>query len=175
MRLLGIGISSTRVCGGRDAAEELERAFLAQGADASMLWCNLAGCPAREQKQWVRHWLLEVRRTVREEQVEAVILHYSVFAYGNRGLPIFAPSVARTLSAAAVPVVGFLHEFAYPFGRGGPRGAALALSHRLALFPLVRCCSALVVTTERRAAWMRKRVWLPPRPVGFVPILLDLP
>src|SRR5438105_1050696 len=109
MTILGIGMSTTRVCGVRDAAEGLERAFRTQGADASTLWCDLPdSTTVMDQQQRVRHWLADVRRTIREERVEAVILHYSVFAYGSRGLPVFAPLVARDLSAAAVPVIGFL-------------------------------------------------------------------
>jgi glycosyltransferase involved in cell wall biosynthesis len=175
-RILGIGVSSTPVCGVRDAAEQLTRAFRAGGADASTAWCELAGLPTvRERRRLIHDWLNSVTRRVRDDDIDAVILHYSVFAYGLRGFPLFVPAVARELAAYDVPVIGFLHEFVYPFGRRGWRGATQALSHRLALFPVVRCSDGLAVTTERRAAWIRGRRWLPRRPVVFVPVFSNLP
>lgn len=176
-RILQVGISTTPVCGVRDYARVLERAFQrGGGTDVSLLWCDTdASANMRASLRQARDWLSRVRREIEETPPHAIILHYSVFAYGPRGLPVLAPLVARGLAATGIPVLGLLHEFAYPFGRRGCRGTGQALSHRAVLPTVVRHCDALAVTTERRAFWLATRPWLPRRPIVYVPVFSNLP
>ena len=174
--IVQVGSSTTPVCGVRDYAGVLERAFRSGGTDVSTFWCDVdpsAGVPASVRQ--ARRWLSRVRREIEKTQPRVIILHYSVFAYGPRGVPVLAPLVARELAATGVPVLGLLHEFAYPFGRRGWRGTVQALSHRAALPTVVRHCDALAVTSERRASWLATRRWLPRRPVVFIPVFSNLP
>ena len=175
-RILNVGISSSEVCGVRDAAQVLADELRLTRADAGTLWCELPEpLGLAERRQQVGTWLARLRAEIDSGDVGAVVLHYSAFAFGPRGLPLHAPAVGRALAAANVPVVGFLHELAYPFGRSGWRGAVHAVSQRLALVPVVRACDAIVVTTEERAAWVRARRWLPKRQTRFVPVFSNLP
>src|ERR1022692_3522034 len=153
-----VGISTTPICGVRDYAGVLERAFQRGGTDVSALWCDAdASASVPTSLRQARGWLLRVRREIEKTQPRAIILHYSVFAYGPRGVPVLAPLVARELAATGIPVLGLLHEFAYPFGRRGWRGTLQALSHRAVLPTVVRHCDALVVTAERRVSWLATR------------------
>src|SRR5947209_11172283 len=68
-----------------------------------------------------------------------------------------------------------MHEIAYPWGLGGVRGGAWALTHRVALIGAVRACCGAVVTTEERMRWLSSRRWLPRRPVSFAPVFSNLP
>ena len=50
-------------------------------------------------------------------------MHYSVFSFSHKGLPLFVPDGLLGAAAARVPVIVVLHEFAYPWLYGGWRGA----------------------------------------------------
>jgi glycosyltransferase involved in cell wall biosynthesis len=158
----------------RDAAQVLAEELRLAGVDIQTIWCELADEPGLGRRRFAA-WLAQLRAELDSGEVDGIILHYSSFAFGPRGLPVHAPAVARQLGAASVPVVGFLHELAYPFGRRGWRGAAQAASQRLALIPVLRACNAVVVTTEERANWLRSRRWLPNRRTRFVPVFSNLP
>lgn len=175
LRVVNLGISSSEICGVRDYARVVGQALAEQGVDASMHWCDTVPRPFRRKRRDVRRWLDELAALVEASRPDALILHYSVFEYGVRGFPIFAPLVARALAATEVPVVGVLHEFVYPFGRRGWRGAAQAAAHRAVLPTTVRRCAAVIVTTEQRVRYLRFRPWLPRRPVAFVPVCSNLP
>jgi glycosyltransferase involved in cell wall biosynthesis len=175
-RILSIGVSSTEVCGVRDAARVLAAALRWEGFETAEIWCNLAGPGTRQGRQdpW-RDWLSRIRAELNTGDIDGIVLHYSPWSIGPRGIPIHATRVVRAVSSAAAPVIGFLHELAYPFRRRGWRGTFQALAQRVALVPLVHACDALVVTTEQRAQWARSRQWLPARPTLFAPIFSNFP
>jgi glycosyltransferase involved in cell wall biosynthesis len=175
-KLAQIGISSTPICGVRDYAGVLKCAFSRSGIEAPLLWyMQDESASATSSLRQAHDWLARVRREIELMRPRAVILHYSVFAFGPRGLPLLAPAIARELDATGVPMVSLLHEFVYPFGRRGWRGTAQALSHRAVLPTVVRHSAALVTTTERRASWLTTRRWLPRRPTVPIPVFSNLP
>lgn len=159
----------------RDAARILAEQLCFVGVDTRTHWCDLVGEAGLARRRGLAAWLSRLRAELQSGDIDGVILHYSAFAFGPRGLPVYAPSVARRLAATSVPVVGFLHELAYPFGRRGWRGAVHAVSQRLVLVPVVRASDAVVLTTEERAAWLHSRRWLPKRMVSFIPVFSNLP
>src|SRR5512146_2090225 len=175
-RIVQFGISTTPICGVRDNARVLETAFAEIGIAAPSVWCALAGIrPNAARRRAVHQWLALVRSETERTRTDALLLHYSAFAFGPRGLPLFAPWVARQLASMGVPVVGLFHELAYPYRQRGWRGAVQATTQRMALVPVVRRCAAAVVTTEQRCEWLRTQWWLPRRPVEFVPVPSNLP
>jgi glycosyltransferase involved in cell wall biosynthesis len=175
-RILMVGASSTRICGVRDHARNLERALeeLGQGV-ATLWWERNPGQGVTTALSEARAWASEIVRSVREWDPDCILWHYSVFTYGHRGVPLLVPLLARRLGAADMPLVAVLHEFAYSFGRRRWRGTVLALTQRAALFVLLRRCRALVVTTEERARWVLGHPWLPRRPIAFVPVCSNVP
>jgi glycosyltransferase involved in cell wall biosynthesis len=176
LTIVQVGMSTSPICGVRDHAQVLEAALVAAGARCSTTWCNLSEQrDARATYRMVVRWLALIRSELDRAQPTAVVLHYSAFAFGVRGLPIFARRVARELGQADVSVVGLFHELAYPFRRGGWRGAVQATAQRAALIPVLRVCDTAVVTTEQRMEWLETRRWLPRRPVTFVPVPSNLP
>jgi glycosyltransferase involved in cell wall biosynthesis len=96
-----------------------------------------------------------------------------VFTLSYRGVPIF---VRPTLAALrGLPLVALLHEYAYPWGRNGLRGALWSISQRVCLIDLVRASRALVLTADFRAAQLASRRWLPRRRMAVAPVFSNLP
>lgn len=90
-----------------------------------------------------------------------VVWHYSSFAYGWRGIPLPGVVLGLLLGTRGIQVLTVLHEPAYPWGRRGMRGRLQAVTQWMALPLVVLGSSAVVVTTARRAALLRRL----PRPL----------
>ncbi len=120
-------------------------------------------------------WTRRLADELEHERPDAVLWHYSVFAYAYRGLPLFVPPTLAVLRRAGVPVVTVMHEPAYPWLQGGLRGCAWAATHRAVLAPVVRASAAVLVTADFRAQWLTSRPWLPRRPVAVAPVFSNLP
>jgi glycosyltransferase involved in cell wall biosynthesis len=170
-----IGVSLGAPCGVHDHAQRLAEALEHQGFASTFHWLWRTDAPYAASRAEIRHWTDRLTGELERDQPRALLIHYSVFALSYRGFPVFVRpllSVARTLG---VPIVGLLHEYAYPWHRHGLRGKAWALSHRLLLRGVMRACSAVVVTTDFRAEWLRTRAWLPRRTVALAPVYSGLP
>jgi glycosyltransferase involved in cell wall biosynthesis len=98
-----------------------------------------------------------------------------VFPLSLRGVPLPVGSLLRALQRPDRPLVGFLHEYAYPWRRGGLRGKAWALSQRAALTAVMRACAGAVVTDAERERWLDSRHWLARRPLAVAPVFSNLP
>jgi glycosyltransferase involved in cell wall biosynthesis len=170
MKLVVAGASTAEVCGVRDCADVLTPALEAAGASVEVVWWRRApGDGFAATARAARKHAAEIRA----HDADAVLWHYSVFSYGPRGLPVGTPAVARALRGGA-PVVGFLHELAFPWGVRGVRGATQAVAQRAVLRPLLRTLAGAVVTTESRLAWLRGHPLLPRLPLTFLPVPSNL-
>jgi len=170
-----VGMSIRSTCGVHDHADVLAAELTREGVACSSHWLvrtdgSLAGSRAE-----VRGWLGSVTGELRRERPDAILLHYSVFSYSHRGVPLFVHPVLSALAGAGAPVIGMLHEFAYPWNYGGARGAVWAVTQRAVMLELMRACSSAIVTTDWRASWLRTRPWLPKRPVLMAPVFSNLP
>lgn len=174
-RIAVVGVSSGRPCGMRDHAEILAAALGRDGLGHSDHWLFRQADTLRGARAEVRAWSHTLLGELREGRPDVVLLHYSVFAYSYRGLPIFLGPALAALRASGIPVVGFMHELAFPWGLGGWRGNAWAFAHRARLIELVRVCGALVLTTDFRAQWLDSRPWLASRPSALAPVFSNLP
>ena len=170
-----VGVSTTRTCGVRDHAGLLAGALAAEDVSCTQHWLSRADGSLSQGRAAFRSWARVLTSQLREEQPDAVLLHYSVFSYAHRGLPLFVHEALAPARAADVPLVSFLHEYAYPWGRSGLRGALWAMSQRAALVDVMRASAAVVVTAPRREEWLTSRRWLPRRMVGFAPVFSNLP
>jgi len=169
LRIVVAGRSDGPICGVRDHARVVSASLEAAGASVSTVWSRSErGAPD------VRRWAADVRRRCEEERAEVVLLHYSVFAFSRRGVPVDVPMLAARLARLGLPVVLFAHEYAYPWGRRGWRGGVQAATQRAALLPLVGACAATIVTTAVRAGWVRTRWWLPRRPATVAPVFATI-
>lgn len=174
VRLAVVGVSTSAICGVRDYAIGLADALADENVSCSMHWLDrrqeaLAATRA-EVNSWARGLAVELERL----QPDAVLLHYSVFSLAYRGLPLFVPPTLAALRRQA-PLLTIMHEFAYPWGRAGLRGAAWAVSQRGVLIEAMRASAAALVTIDARAEWLGSRVWLPRRPLAFAPVFSNLP
>jgi glycosyltransferase involved in cell wall biosynthesis len=176
LSVLMVGASSTRTCGVRDYALVTSEAMRRLGTDVRRCWWERQhGSSVTTTNAEASRFLDECLRAVEQERPHVVLWQYSVFTWGAHGIPFLASRTARRLSDSGIPVVAVLHEFAYPFGRQGARGAVWATSHRVALKSMWHALAGTIVTTEGRAAWLRSRRWLGSKPVRFLPVCSNLP
>jgi glycosyltransferase involved in cell wall biosynthesis len=173
--MLMLGASNARVCGVRDYSKRLGRALEERGVRIVDVWWDVETTRGRlETSRAASKWLEHLARMVSAERPDWIVWHYSVFTYGHRGIPIFSRRVAEHVSGLRTPCVGILHEFAYPFGRRGLRGAVQAATHRAALAHVYRSLDAAVVTTEERRRYLEQRRWLSARPLTFLPVCANV-
>jgi glycosyltransferase involved in cell wall biosynthesis len=159
----------------RDYATLLTSALGEENVPSSMLWLERREESLLGARSEIRSWTRELTEQLAENRPRVALLHYSVFSFSYRGLPIFAPTILAVLRRARVPLVTVLHEYAYPWGYDGARGATWAVSQRAMLIDVMRASGAVLVTTESRARWLASRVWLAKRPVGVAPVFSNLP
>ncbi len=176
LRVAVVGVSTDPVtCGVRDHATLLAHALEQRGVSCSLHWLS------REQRSWagsrreLHAWTAALGDELASSRPDAVLLHYSVFTYSFRGVPLFAPTVLAAVRRSGAPLVTLLHEYAYPWGRAGLRGAVWALTQRAFLIEVARASSALIVTADFRAAQLASRRWLPRRRIEVAPVFSNLP
>jgi glycosyltransferase involved in cell wall biosynthesis len=170
-----MGMSVGPTCGARDHA-----LLLAEGLSREEVSCSLHWFERREESvrgggAEIRAWVRALTGEFARERPDAILLHYSVFAYSFRGLPLFVAPTLATLRRSGIPVVTVLHEFVYPWWHGGLRGKVWALTQRALLIDVMRSSSAVLLTTDFRARWLASRRWLPRRPAAFAPVFSNLP
>jgi len=172
LRVAMVGVSEGPICGVRDYSAVVSRALEGRGgAEVMTCWLDRApGAGLAASRREVRSWAARLEGWLGEGRPEVVLLHYSVFAYSYRGVPLLLAPVLGALRRSGVPVVALLHELAYPWGRRGARGLAWALTQRAALPLVLRLSSEVVVTTEDRLAWLGRRRWIAPVPAHFLPV-----
>jgi len=175
VRMAVVGMSTSANCGVRDHAAVLAEALARENVSCSLHWLYRSEGTIRATRAEIRSWTRGLAAELEEHRPDAVLLHYSVFAYSYRGLPLFVRPALSSLHGLRIPLVSFLHEFAYPWRRAGLHGTAWALSQRALLIEVMRASAAAVVTIDSRADWLTSRVWLPRRPVAFAPVFSNLP
>ena len=175
LRLAVVGVSPSRTCGVRDHARVLSEALVGHGVLPTWHWLGREASTPLGARAEVSAWASALPGQLQEESAEAILFHYSVFSYGYRGFPLFVRPVLRELRRSGLPVVTVLHEFVYPWRRGGLRGKAWALSQAAALRGVMRSSAAVLVTAPVRAEWLAARRWLPARTVRLAPVFSNLP
>jgi glycosyltransferase involved in cell wall biosynthesis len=162
-------------CGARDHA-----LLLAEGLSREDVSCSLQWLERREQSvrgggAEIRAWGQALGDELARERPDAILLHYSVFAYSHRGLPLFVAPVLAVLRRSGIPVVTVLHEYAYPWRHGDLRGKVWAITQRALLIDVIRSSAAALLTTDFRVRWLESRPWLPRQPAAFAPVFSNLP
>lgn len=175
MRLAVVGVSARPVCGVRDHALLLAQELARDGVPCSLHWLSRSDRTLTQARSQIGAWTSRLARELDEERPDAILWHYSVFAYSYRGLPLFVSPTVSVLRRSRIPVISFMHELAYPWGKAGLKGGAWALTQRLALIPVMRASSAAIVTADFRAQWLTSRLWLPRRPLAVAPVFSNLP
>jgi glycosyltransferase involved in cell wall biosynthesis len=170
-----VGISTDSPCGVHDHATLLARALEREHVSSSWSWLWRTEGTLDASRSQVARWLAQERPKLADGQLDAILLHYSVFAYSHRGVPLFVHPVVSALSRLGVPIVSVLHEYAYPWRRGGARGALWAATQRAILLEVMRASSAVVVTADHRAAWLKRQPLLPEREAVLAPVFSNLP
>jgi hypothetical protein len=175
LRAAVLGVSERRTCGVRDHATLLADALAAEGVSASMHWLTRSAHTLRGTRSEFLSWTDGLAQELIQSGADAIVLHYSVFSYSYRGLPLFVRPTRAAMRRSGLPLLALMHEFAYPWGLGGARGEVWAAMQRVALRGLVRDSAALVVTAPFRAEWLESRAWLPRRELAVAPVFSNLP
>jgi glycosyltransferase involved in cell wall biosynthesis len=174
-RIAVVGVSAGPICGARDHALLLAQALEHAGTPCSMHWLVREASSLAAERAEIRAWARELPAQLRREGADAVLLHYSVFAYAHRGVPLFVAPVLAALRRAGLPAIALLHELVYPWRHGGLRGKVWSVTQRAQLIGVVRDAAAVLLTTDFRARWVRTRPWLPRRALGVAPVFSNLP
>jgi glycosyltransferase involved in cell wall biosynthesis len=175
VRIAVVGLSTSETCGVRDHATLLAEALSAENVSCSMHWLNRSEKTIRGARSEIRSWTRGLAAELERDPPDAVLLHYSVFAFSHRGVPLYVRRTLSAVHASRIPLVVVLHEFAYSWRRSGLRGTAWALSQRALLIEVMRAAAAVVVTIDGRAGWLGSRLWLPRRAVAVAPVFSNLP
>jgi glycosyltransferase involved in cell wall biosynthesis len=175
LKLAVIGMSSSATCGVRDHAGVLAHALASENVSSSFHWLVRERSSLRGSRSEIRAWASGLSLELAESRPDAILLHYSVFSYSYKGLPLFVRPLMSALRASRLPVVGVLHELAYPWMYGGWRGRVWAISQRALLIEVMRTCAAVIVTADFRASWLTSRRWLAKRRVLVAPVFSTLP
>ncbi len=162
-------------CGVHDHAVLLADALSREGVSSSSHWLWHSERSLRGARSEIGRWTRELAPELERSKPDAVLLHYSVFSYSYRGLPLFVRPTLSALRRARVLVIPVMHEFVFPWTLGGWRGKAWAVTQRVALIDVMRAATAVVVTTDSRVAWLTSRPWLPRRKVVAAPVFSNLP
>lgn len=175
LRVAVVGLSINATCGVRDHATLLTGALEREGIACTTHWLTRERVALGPSRAEIGAFTRRLSDELARERPDAILVHYSVFSFSHKGLPLFVPTVFSALRAPRVPVIVVLHEFAYPWFYGGWRGAVWAASQRVAMLEVMRAATTAVVTAEARARWLGTRRWLPRRPVLFAPVYSNLP
>ncbi|HSZ14969.1 MAG TPA: glycosyltransferase [Solirubrobacteraceae bacterium] len=170
-----VGMSATDPCGMRDHATVLAGALAHEHVSCSMHWVRRPEGSLRSARADLREWTRALELELEQIEADAVLLHYSAFAYAHRGVPLLLGPVLSAVRSTGLPLVTLMHEFAYGWQLGAWRTNVWALSQRAVLIELMRASRAAIVTTDFRAEWLTSRRWLPTRPVAVAPVFSNLP
>jgi glycosyltransferase involved in cell wall biosynthesis len=174
-RALVVGMSSTEICGVRDHATLLAQGLEAADVQCSMFWLTREETTLGSSRAQTATWVAQLSSELEREKPDFVLLHYSVFAFAFKGIPLFVYPLTRALRRAGVPVLTIVHEAAYPWTIGGLRGKSWALTQRIALTEVMRVSCGALVTADFRVRWLESRRWLARRPIALAPVFSNLP
>ena len=174
-RVAVVGVSTTTVCGVRDHARLQAQALGELGVQCSFHWLQRSERSFAGSRGEIRAWTQALRAELSARELDAVLLHYSVFSYSHRGFPVFVRPVISALRSCGLPLLTVLHEFVYPWRRGGVRGSAWAVTQRALLIEVMRASAAVAVTMSWRIDWLATRPWLPRRRAVLAPVFSNLP
>jgi glycosyltransferase involved in cell wall biosynthesis len=175
LRVAVVGASLARTCGVRDHATLLAGALAEEGISCSIHWLQRTETSPRGTVSEMRAWTRGLSRELERSRPDAVLLHYSVFSYSYKGVPVFVPALMSAVRSTGAPVVSVLHELVYRWNYNGIRGKVWALTQRALLIEVMRTSAAVLVTAEPRVSWLQTRRWLPKRPVLLAPVFSNLP
>jgi glycosyltransferase involved in cell wall biosynthesis len=161
--------------GVRDHARLLALELGRENVSCELLWLRRGETSLRGSQAEIRAWTQQLALVLAQQRPDAILLHYSVFFYSYRGLPLFVRPVLSALQSADVPMVTFLHEFVFPWRREGWRGSVWAITQRALLRQVIDASASVVVTTDSRAGWLLSRRWLARRQVLVAPVFSNLP
>jgi len=168
-------MSVSATCGVRAHAGLLAQELSREDVSCSTCWLSRSDDSLPAARAQVSAWTRELAGELERGRPDAILLHYSVFAYSYRGLPFFVHPTLSVARRSRIPVIAVMHELVYPWTIGGWRGKAWALSQRALLIDVMQASAAVVATADFRLDWLASRRWLPRRPAALAPVFSNLP
>jgi glycosyltransferase involved in cell wall biosynthesis len=174
-RVAVVGVSVRANCGVHDHATLLAAGLAAAGVPTTMHWLERRQTSLLAARAEFSGWTRELSGALDARPPHAVLMHYSVFSYSYRGMPLFVHPALAAVRHSRIPLLAMMHELAYPWRYSGWRGDLWALSQRALLIEVMRACRAAIVTADARVEWLASRPWLPARRVLVAPVFSNLP
>lgn len=173
--MIQLGVSNhAHYCGLRDYAEGLAAELHELGASSECVWTSSRRGRGYVSQLW-DEWK-SVRLLLRGSAgADVVVLHWTPFALGTRGVPTVSLLLPILLRARRKTVYVVLHELVYPWGRHGVRGLVWALAQRAGLPVLVAGVHGAIVTTAPREKALRRMGRLTPARVACIPVWSNIP
>lgn len=168
-------MSVSATCGVRAHAGLLAQELSREDVSCSICWLSRSEDSLSASRAQVRAWTRELAGELSRGRPDAILLHYSVFAYSHRGLPLFVHPALSVARRSRIPVIAVMHELVYPWTIGGWRGKVWALSQRALLIDVMQASAAVLATADFRLDWLASRRWLPRRPGALAPVFSNLP
>lgn len=166
------GIAPPGPSGMRDYGNLVSGELRARGLDSEEWWLDSDGVAFSSS---VNASVRLLRRAMRLPRTSVVVWNYSPFAYALRGIPLAGVFLGIVLRARRIPVITVLHEIAYPWGPRGLNRRLFSIAQHLALLPVLAGSTAILVTTEARATFVRQWSRLRCRPaVEVAPVFSTL-
>ena len=103
LRVAVVGMSAQSPCGMRDHATLLAGALEGEGISCSMHWLAREQRGLRAARSELRRWRAQLTGELAQRRPDAVLLHYSVFSYSHRGVPVFVHPVLSAVAATGAP------------------------------------------------------------------------
>lgn len=139
-----------RLSGIADHTDHLATELARRAHDVTVVCADPAEHRAPYTVRALTGWPEGVVDAVHAVHPDVVVWQYNPFSAGRRGIPTHALRSARALSSVA-PVVAFLHELWFPWGRAGLRGLVWAVAQRAGTRAVLTASARWIVTTGSRA------------------------
>lgn len=175
LETVAVGMSVSATCGVRAHAGLLAQELSREDVTCSLHWLARSEGSLPAARSEVLAWTRELAVALDSAKLDAILLHYSVFAWSYRGLPLFVHPLLSVARRSGIPVIAVMHELVYPWTIGGWRGKVWALSQRALLIDVMQASSAVLATADFRIDWLASRRWLPKRPAALAPVFSNLP
>ena len=111
-RIDAIGISIGDPCGVHDHAVLLPDRLAPDRFAFAEHWLWRTGGALASERAEAHEWTERISRELARERPDAVLLHYSVFAFSHRGVPVLVKPVLSSLDELRVPLVPLMSQFA---------------------------------------------------------------
>ena len=171
-----VGVSIDDPCGVRDHATLLASALASEELVCSLHWLRRTEASLSAETAEIDQVGSLARRASSSATTPTLSCFITRCSHCRiAAFPFMSDRSCTRCVSLHVPLVSFMHEFAYPWSLGAMRAKVWAATQRVALIDAMRASAGIVVSADDRADWLRTRPWLPRRAISVAPVFSNLP